>query len=142
MSPLSEVNVPKLYYFGCYGGTGHYMHDVHMNRDWEFCKTNTWGYHVDGGLAPGSEAKNANKYKDPEYTNHYNREGSAKLHHKDGWTALAWWDRSVDSRPGSNSVILAEGQFTEVEMVGFLFTEFKRVWNRIKYPINCINGMV
>ena len=33
-------------------------------------------------------------------------QGNAALHHKDGWTALAFWDRSGDSRGASNSVFL------------------------------------
>jgi hypothetical protein len=35
-------------------------------------------------------------------------QGEALLHHAKGWTALAFWDRSVDSRPGSNAVFFAD----------------------------------
>jgi hypothetical protein len=34
-----------------------------------------------------------------------------------GWTALAWWDRSVDKRPASNSLILAPGLTIEAEQM-------------------------
>jgi hypothetical protein len=37
------------------------------------------------------------------------RERRARLHHIDGWTVVAWWDRSVDQRRGSNSALLMRG---------------------------------
>lgn len=37
-------------------------------------------------------------------------EGLARLHHKDGWTAVAYWDRSSkDTRYGCNTAFVAEG---------------------------------
>lgn len=35
-------------------------------------------------------------------------EGRALLHHRDGWTAVAFWDRTGDSRPGSNTAFLLD----------------------------------
>ncbi|AGC47249.1 hypothetical protein MYSTI_05976 [Myxococcus stipitatus DSM 14675] len=37
------------------------------------------------------------------------QEGRACLHHLDGWTVVAWWDRGVDKRRGSNSALLMRG---------------------------------
>jgi hypothetical protein len=62
-------------------------------------------------------------------------EGQSVITHKDGWTALSFWDRSIDSRPGSNSNFLAEGIFSFDEMVKLAQEKFPSVWNRFKFPI-------
>lgn len=36
-------------------------------------------------------------------------EGRAFIHYVDGWTVLAWWDRSGDARGGCNAAFLVEG---------------------------------
>lgn len=36
-------------------------------------------------------------------------QGRYAAHHVHGWTLVGWWDRSVDHRPGSNSLFLVEG---------------------------------
>jgi hypothetical protein len=38
------------------------------------------------------------------------------LHFVHGWTLLAMWDRSMDTRPGSNAVFLMPGTWTEAQM--------------------------
>lgn len=75
-------------YFGCFYGVGHGFH--HRNGMSATYKTDTptpWGYGVEA-LAPGRS------------------QGSAALHHKGGWTALAVDDFTVDRRPNSKSVFL------------------------------------
>lgn len=37
-------------------------------------------------------------------------EGVVHLHRAHGWTIAAWWDRSGDSRPGSNAAVIVRGQ--------------------------------
>ena len=62
-------------------------------------------------------------------------EGKAALHYKGGWTALAFWDRSVDSRPGSNSVFLAEGTHQFEDMVVLAQQSFPSIMQRFKFKI-------
>lgn len=38
-------------------------------------------------------------------------QGHAHLTFRRGWSILAYWDQSADSRPGSNSAFVARGQF-------------------------------
>jgi len=80
----------KVYYFGCDGQAGHYMHTPNMRTDSQFMRSNPWGYGIDDGFKG--------------------------LQHKDGWTAFAMTDYTIDHRPGSNSVFLAEGDFTVEQM--------------------------
>ncbi len=53
-------------------------------------------------------------------------EGQFLLHHLDnGFTAIAWWDRSQgDEREGGNSVLLLEGKHTAAEMIAALREHF------------------
>ena len=64
-----------------------------------------WGYALDSKLAPAG----------PQI------EGRALCHHADGWTALAWWDRSVDSRPGSNAAVLVHEDIPAAELLRRLY---------------------
>ncbi len=60
-----------------------------------------WGWEIDGGLAPR-----------PEVQFH------GALHHKDGWSAVSWWDRRGDSRANSNSaVFIPEPDLTFDEVI-------------------------
>src|ERR1700693_4562864 len=77
----------KVYFFGCMRGPGHYLHSNPSPRGLTerraLCaieRSNPWGYKIDGKLCPaGAQVQ-----------------GRALVHHKDGWTALSFWDRSVD----------------------------------------------
>lgn len=63
-------------------------------------------------------------------------QGVARLHHAlapDGtpWTAIAFWDRTGDSRPGSNSAFLFEGTLTFEAACAAAFEHFPAVWRRM-----------
>lgn len=105
----------RTYYFGCDGQAGHYMHRPNMSTDWDFCRSNPWGYSIDSGLLKGSKERYV-------------------LTHKDGWTALSFVDNTVDSRPGSNSSFLAEGNFTLEEMFSIAQRDFPAIARRCKLP--------
>lgn len=92
-----ESLIERTLYFGCVREAGHYYwrrsrdgYPYKLDRRSEDGRTATpWGYSVDGKLLD----------RNLRLTN-----GSAHIVHKDGWTALAFVDDSVDSRPGSWSV--------------------------------------
>lgn len=56
--------------------------------------------------------------------------GIAKIHHKNGWTAIALWDRSVDTRGGCNSTYFAKGDFSFEEMVKMAKERFSERWKK------------
>jgi hypothetical protein len=78
----------KAFYFGCLHGVGHgfYLPDG-SSATYKKGPPTPWGYDVES-LPPKSSGQ----------------QGAAAVHHKDGWTALAVHDYTVDSRPGSKSV--------------------------------------
>jgi len=65
------------------------------------------------------------------YSGEYEQEqGAACLRMRDGWTALSWWDRSGDMRPGSNTTLAAEGAFTFKQMLEILQMKFPHIHER------------
>lgn len=62
-------------------------------------------------------------------------EGRAVIHHKDGWTAMGFWDRSVDTRGGCNSVFFAEGTHDFAGMVAIANEKFPTIMRRFKFEI-------
>ncbi|WP_437477414.1 hypothetical protein WME75_28250 [Sorangium sp. So ce1014] len=54
-----------------------------------------------------------------------------RLHHRDGWTAISFWDRSGDERYGSSSTLIASGTHTAREMVELFEQSFPAIWERI-----------
>lgn len=92
MAERAGAEITRVLYFGCIGGAGHYLHDDrtrrHFRRD---AQGQPWDA-IDGSLCPPG----------PQL------EGRALVHHRDGWTALAFWDRSVDHRGNSNSAFFID----------------------------------
>lgn len=107
-------------YFGCIRSAGHYVLEGSQhagNRHAEHCE---WLSYLDGKLPPeGSD-----------------REGVARLHHFNGCTLLAFWDRSVDTRPGSNSVFLLPNPRLSFERaVAAAKVAYPHIWQRFKFEV-------
>ncbi len=93
-------------YFGCKHGAGHYLHDVHGNTVWRTLCEYPHGEYIgknDGKLAPQDHKRQASI-----------KDGVARdfvfirLRNPDAML-IAFWDYTVDSRPGSNSMFLIPG---------------------------------
>ncbi len=121
----------EVYYFGRWGGPGHYLwspsgrssgHEVERRIPWPCAE-------FDGRLAGDPVLE------DPRQRGHWatehQPEGHARLHHRGGWTALSFWDRSGDQRHGSSSTLVARGEFTAAEMAALFERAFPAVWRRI-----------
>ena len=124
---MEFLPVPHVLYFGCLGGTGHHLWQppgigfhAHRVLPWES---------VDATLPP---QKNPSKGM---YSAIEAPQGHASLRYKDGWTALAFWDRSVDTRSGSNSNFFVRGDHTFDEMVKIAKDAFPRVWSRFPFEV-------
>ncbi len=111
----------RCFYFGCWGDSGHYLWDEHANhaRRGTGLPPSLGVARLDGEFAP----------KGPQ------TEGRAALHHVDGWTVLAFWDRSVDRRHGSHSTFVAEGAHDFAAMVAIARARFPRVWGRYRFEV-------
>ena len=123
---------PTMYYFGPWDSPGHYFFDEQGRHIRAFNESFPWhwsGHEIDGKMQPGAGVRLARGERLPEV------EGEALLHHKDGWTALCMWDRSVDARGACNSNYLAEGIFSFDEMVAMASQRFVKRWNKMKFAV-------
>ena len=108
------------YYFGCHKEAGHFAWDRSL-----FLKARgpaaDWLSSRDGRFPPLGGG----------------RQGIASLTHypRSQVTVLAFWDRSVDSRPGSNSTFLLPGVMTFVESVIAAREAFPAVWKRYPFEV-------
>ncbi len=113
------------YYFGCWSANhkGHYLHlpgHVFTGRECWNDLPRAWQHELDGHLCP----------RGPQQI-----EGLAALHHLDGWTAFAFWDRSADQRPNSNSVFLAFGNFDFQAMRRLFAQQFPNITERFTFEL-------
>ena len=116
-----------IFFFGCAKGdqSGHRMHksrfsDMQYQEVARLVYSNPWRHSIDGTLAPAGCGQ---------------KQGQALLHCKDGWTAISFWDRTGDSRMGSNSAFLAKGDYTFAEMINLASTAFPEIMASFKFSI-------
>ncbi len=111
-------------YFGCVGGPGHFVHNIGLSHVYRTPLAN-WLNKRDGVLAPRDR-------------NHRElAQGHAMLHVfvDAGVTVLAFWDRSVDSRPASNSMFLLPGVLDFRDAALAAARHFPTVWARFKFEV-------
>jgi len=130
------MDIPHLFYFGPWDQPGHYLHDTSGRNLWpDNDRIGPWRIgELDGGLCPNVSTEAVWKRTGPEV------EGEAVLHHKDGWTALAFWDRTVDTRPACCSVYLADKILTFEEIVALAKANFAHRWNKMKFQVTLLEA--
>lgn len=62
-------------------------------------------------------------------------EGKVRLSVRAGWTAMAFWDRSVDARRNSNAAFLIEKLATFPELLEDFRLHFPGIVKRFKFPL-------
>lgn|ERR1039458_2446622 len=125
----------KMFYFGPWESAGHFLvleggrsvrDDERESFPWN---ENSPSNGIDCQLQPGCEWKNGFWKHGAEV------EGQALLHHRNGWTALSFWDRSVDTRGACNSTYFAEGTFSFDEIVAMARSRFPERWNKMRFEV-------
>lgn len=106
----------RVYYFGCWNQVGHYLKD-HEGKN-IFDNDLPWE-RIDGVLCPDDTIK----------------QGVVKIHHKNGWTAAAFWDYSIDSRLGSNSVLFAEDLLDITDVISEFKETFPQIYDRFDFDL-------
>lgn len=110
----------KVFYFGPIRRAGHYFWLNDSTTQHRLKGIGPWGTKVDGSLAPALTDQ---------------KEGEALVHHKEGWTAISFWDRTVDKRPGCSSTYLIEGTFTFEEMAVLAKEAFPERWGAMGFEV-------
>lgn len=95
-----------------------------------------WAYSVDGGLAPqgarlhvegqGAFAQSGRFLGTPE---------------EEWWSAVSWWDNSVDRRPASNATFVIDQRVSAAVLLDAALAKFPEVLARMKYVVE-IPGVV
>ena len=126
-----EIETVEAHYFGCLGELGHYWHNKNgCKRSLEISARLPAAFkRIDGGFCPGAVRGDLYARSCPEV------EGEAALHHVEGWTVLAWWDRSVDRRGACNSAIVARGTHDFTTMMEIGKAQYPEVLDRQRKPI-------
>ena len=87
-----------------------------------------WRHAVDGALAPtGPQVEGIAAYATAGC-----RIGTPD---EEWWSALSWWDRSVDKRPGSNATFVIDQKVSPEMLLGAARAKFPEVFARMKYEI-------
>jgi len=89
---------------------------------------------IDGGFCPGMEDDDT-RHHDVKQV-----QGHARLTHHNGWTILAFWDRTGDSRGNSNSAFLEQGEHSFDEMVAKAKATFPKIWERFTFEVTHDHG--
>lgn len=110
-------------YFGCWRQPGHYLWRPGMTKmPLAAFDLTPWGSGIDGRLFPPRARPG---------------EGVAGVFHAEGWTALAFEDRSVDRRPQSWSVYLVPAaDLTYAEALRVARLAFPQVFERYQFAVS------
>lgn len=98
----------QCYYFGCHQTAGHYLFGPGMNWKCNSDRHRDMSY-LDAKLAP--KGTNQKQFEAKFWR--------LKDYSFGDYSAFSWWDRTVDSRMGSNSIIFVPGHIVDqITMVG------------------------
>lgn len=136
----------RAFYFGCARGVwgrrdvGHFMYEPGGRQSDHWNSVGPFDG-IDSQLAPvsrygrlGFRGDGQNGHGD-EYPN-----GVAALHHKDGWTALAFWDNTGDSRGNSNSNFFFDETLDFEAAVAAAREHFPELFERFNFEIVPVAG--
>jgi hypothetical protein len=134
LASLSVRPTTECLYFGCIRKAGHYLwakNGDHIVEDWQREREirQVFGGALDGALCWNGRAERRGHDQRDE------TEGRAFITHRGGWTALAFWDRSVDKRGACNSVFFAPGELTFEQMVRLARHHWPKVWERFTFAV-------
>lgn len=111
---FDETVLTRTMYFGCIGRPGHFWHSNRL-RHIRAPKDCPFDDYIDGKLPPPDDLS----------------QGADALHHRDGWTAWAMWDYSVDRRGGCNCAFVAPGLWSKAAMVALAGEVFPGIMARL-----------
>jgi hypothetical protein len=129
----------RAFYFGCWRESGHHLwhrgSEGHPYKDWKQDDRLLgrsrhsadpgpgeipWGYSLDGVLLKGRPGQ---------------RQGEAVVEQRDGWTALSFWDRSIDSRGGSSSTFVFDALLSPEEALAAAREAFPPIFARLPFDV-------
>lgn len=118
---FERLNAPpkRAYFFGCVRTVGHSLISPAAEVRESECSAPWRVGEIDQAMQPG-----CTRGVGSHLTGGAQLLGVARLHHRNGWTMLSCWDRSVDSRPGSNANFMIEGKHDFETMLALVAETF------------------
>lgn len=110
-----------VYYFGCVGSAGHFLHTpgpLSVGLGQEILPKSLWPK-VDTSFCPQDGQG----------------QGLIKYTQLDGWSIIAFWDRSGDSRPGSHSTFLINESVTPEDLLEAAKLAYPQIFSRYSFEI-------
>lgn len=111
-----------IFYFGCLEGKGHFLHRAGRKCSPENFEVLPWGYHLDGQVLERAGIPD-------------NPDGRILFEQREGWTLIAFWDRSVDRRHGSNSAFLVPAIVSLEELLRLAREQWPQVMARLPFEL-------
>lgn len=131
VSPAPAPPSGRMYYFGCNRDVGHDLW-TSDGRSANVYTDTPWGRDIDSALVYGPQLR---RYKFRHVESAQQQQGAAKLTHEHGWTAVDFWDRSVDPRPNSHSVFAKAGTHSFEDMMAWAKAAFPWVFARFTFEV-------
>lgn len=120
------------FYFGVWDSNlGHYLRDTMGKTYWDVPAGFPWEPHEIDGRLTQHTCKKIQSYCGCGSL----PEGVAITHHKSGWTAIGFWDRSADHRGASNGNFFFKGDHSFSEMLELAKKNFPHIMDRVKFDI-------
>lgn len=119
----------SLLYFGCIDGVGHHL----WLSPYRIVDFNT----VRAELMPAVN-RDLIQHVDGLFTPDYDNNINHGLYNESiipPVRIVAWWDHSVDKRPGSNSALIGYGYDSAEEIIAAAYELFPAVMNRQRRPV-------
>lgn len=107
-----------VHYFGRLDVAGHSLHcksGPHLRID-----ETPWGNNLDTGLLSHVADRPDGQYVTAIFK---------------GWTAVSFWDRSGDSRPGSNSAFVIHAEMEPEKLLAFARLQWPEVFRRLPFQL-------
>ena len=132
---LADVSRPNVecFYFGCLESKGHFFHAPWRTRSDAYALEQA-AMAAMGGLDTALCWNSPRSDRD-RYERRDEAEGLAFRTCRGGWTAVAFWDRSVDRRGACNSAFLVKGEVTFAQVIRAAKHAWPQVWARFTFPV-------
>ena len=125
----------KMYFYGCIDDAGHYLWD-NENRRSSYETEKQWDATNPFPMAPPNsklprEERIALSVDGGIQPHGRQMEHQAALHHRKGWSAIGFWDRSIDKRQGSCGAFIMEGEHDFSDIITIAKEQWPNVMKRI-----------
>lgn len=134
LADISSTDI-ECFYFGCIGGPGHNFHAARRTRADAYALERSVSAALGRGGLDARLCWNSPRTERDRYERRNETEGLAFRTCNGGWTAVSFWDRSVDQRGACNSAFIVRGEMTFAQVIRAAKQGWPKVWSRFTFPV-------